>query len=192
MGYCQCPGSILVCSGAVVGRDEARACSKTHDARLNMLSIGATRLRVQSESVYKNRTPECNPARLPQKPPETPLPGPHHLPFGPHTGDTGARAVRSARRAVRLAHPEIRQGKTWRLVFGSTLPRGTRRRAAHDTRCPGNALHPRRSPPAKKPTGGGRTSRHGAPHHPGSSRRALAHAGRGPRLPASHTANNCT
>ena len=95
-----------------------------------MLSIGATRLRVQSESVYKNRTPECNPARLPQKPPETPLPGPHHLPFGPHTGDTGARAVRSARRAVRLAHPKIRQGKTWRLVFGSTLPRGTRRRAA--------------------------------------------------------------
>ena len=96
-----------------------------------MLSIGATRLRVQSESVYKNRTPECNPARLPQKPPETPIPGPHHLPFGPHTGDTGARAVRSARRAVRLAHPEIRQGKTWRLVFGSTLPPGTRRRAAH-------------------------------------------------------------
>ena len=106
MGYCQCPGSILVCSGAVVGRDEARACSKTHDARLNMLSIGATRLRVQSESVHKNRTPECNPARLPQKPPETPLPAPHHLACGPYPGDTGARAVRSARRAVRLAHPE--------------------------------------------------------------------------------------
>ena len=41
-----------------------------------------------------------------------------------------------------MAHPEIRQGKTWRLVFGSTLPPGTRRRAAHDTRCPGNALQP--------------------------------------------------
>ncbi len=67
----------------------------------------------------------------PQKRPETPRPGLHPLPSGPYAGDTGARAVRSARRAVTVPHPEIRQGKTWRLVFGLTLPPGTRRRAAH-------------------------------------------------------------
>ena len=116
------------------------------------------------------------------------VPPPPPARSGPLTGRARRASVRSARESVPHPHPEIRQGKTWRLVFGSTLPRGTRRRAAHDTRCPGNVLQSLRSLQAKK-----------APVQVMARRTILALAaglllmlGAAHCPPASHATNNCT